>query len=244
MTVWIAVVCESPADFTTGSQLLDRILQEQIAWLSDQDDLTPFRRFVGETTQVHFVEWRKIKQLARDLGIRAQGRFECQPAEPDAKVARRAILALERLHPDLSAIVLLRDADRSPERRLGLEQARDLVRHRARVIIGLADPNREAWVISGFEPKSPQEQQRLDSECQRLKFDPRTCSERLNASGADEDRNAKRVLAALTQEDSERQAECWRVTPLDILRQRGAGNGLKHYFDDLQHHLVPLFGKP
>ena len=39
-------------------------------------------------------------------------------------------------------------------------------------------------------------------------------------------RSPKRVLKVLTDDDWERQKECWRVTPLAVLKDRGKDNGL------------------
>ena len=68
--------------------------------------------------------WKAIKQLALDAGIDAIGFFDGDPAEPDARAARRAILYLRYAVPDLAGVLLIRDQDDQPERRAGLEQAR------------------------------------------------------------------------------------------------------------------------
>ena len=65
--------------------------------------------------------------------------------------ARKAILYLRREFPGLDAIVLLRDRDKQPLRRFGFEQARREDHGGLPIVVGLAVPMREAWVLSGYE---------------------------------------------------------------------------------------------
>ena len=65
--------------------------------------------------------------------------------------------------------------------------------------MGLAVPEREAWVLAGFVPVSPIESSRIDLERKRLGFDPTRNSIRLTALTVDSaERSPKRVLNSLT----------------------------------------------
>ncbi len=53
-------------------------------------------------------------------------------------------------------------------------------------------------------------------------------------------RSPKRVLSVLTGGDSDRQCKCWRDTPLNVLQERGGGNGLADYLREVGTILVPM----
>jgi hypothetical protein len=102
--------------------------------------------------------------LALDAGVVVEGHFNNQAALPDAKAARRAILYLTSKFVELDAILLIRDQDDEPERRGGLEQARDENFGEIKIVIGLAVVERECWVISGYDPQDEAESARLEKE--------------------------------------------------------------------------------
>jgi hypothetical protein len=240
MSKRIAVVYEAPADFRTGTELADRVLIEAIDWLNG-DLLIDQRQWIGELGHEK-LKWNTIARLATAAGIRAHGHIDGRPLEADAAAARRAIAFLKSTFNDLAAIVLLRDQDDQPERRDGLEQARS-VDHGMPIVIGLAVVEREAWVISGFEPKDDAEKDKLDNERKKLGFCPQEQSHKLTA---DKDNNAprspKRVLKELTDGRYERQRECWTETPLDALQKRGQENGLAAFINEVRTRLAPLIG--
>jgi hypothetical protein len=137
-------------------------------------------------------------------------------------------------------VILVRDADDQPERLTGLRQARDHAQHGLepdRVAIGVAVPEREAWCLCGFIPASDTEQQELTAQRQRLGFDPTRHPDRLRGEGK---RNAKPVLAALTQGDRDREQQCLE-TPLERLHQHGTACGLSEFLDELRANVVPPF---
>jgi hypothetical protein len=169
------------------------------------------------------------------------GHFAGEPGLADARAARRAIAYLLRKQINIAAIVLIRDADNQIQRKQGLEQARESYASACRIIVGLALRERESWVICGFEPNDADEDARLGSERKNLGFDPRTRSEQLTAGKVDSAlKSPKRVLAALTQNDKRRERDCWAVTPLSVLRDRGQRNGLTDYISEIQSRLAPL----
>jgi hypothetical protein len=239
----IFIIFEAHVDFTIASELADRVLVEQIDWL-ENDHLDAQREWVGEMEGTQLA-WRSIADQAKKLGIRVHGYFNGEPGQPDASAARRAIAYLLRLRElnhieQIDAIVLIRDADHQPQRRQGLEQARSACLIPGQIIIGLADPEREAWVISGFDPADENENQQLVIERRILGFDPRDNSQQLTAGSDNQaNRSPKRVLQALTNDNPDRERQCWQSTALDTLRQRGRGNGLAAYLNEIKARLVP-----
>ncbi|TPW03221.1 MAG: hypothetical protein FD129_3082 [bacterium] len=144
---------------------------------------------------------------------------------------------------DLKAILLIRDRDDQPERRLGLEQARGQNQSATVIVVGFAVVEREAWVLSGFDPQDDGETARLDAERQTLGFDPRRRSHELTACKNDQAiRSPKRVLRQLSGDDRKRERHCWTNTPLERLRERGGENGLADYLHEIRERLARLLG--
>jgi hypothetical protein len=198
MSQRFAVVHEAEADFHTATELADRVLMEAIDWL-DEHSIAYQREWIGMVPVDRRLTWTTIKHLAHDIGIRVRGNFDGEPEKPDAAAARRAILYLKEAIPDLKAILLIRDQDDEPERRIGLEQARGQVHGGTVIVVGLAVVEREAWVISGFDPLDDAETARLAAERQALGFDPRHRSHELTACKDDQaTRSPKRVLRQLS----------------------------------------------
>ena len=237
----IAVVYEAPADLEIATGLADRVLCEGDDWV---EAYLPYNlAWLSTSSKGRSLTWKGIKRLALESGVTAEGHFGREPGSPDARAARRAILYLLREYPDLDALILIRDQDDQPGRRGGLEQARNEGHVKLPVVIGLAIVERECWVISGFHPGNPDEESRLQSERATLGFDPRDNSHELTACKDDSaKRSPKRVLRSLCGDDPERERRCWRDTPLSVLRDRGAHNGLADYLAEVHGHLAPLIG--
>ncbi|HCS52254.1 hypothetical protein [Rubinisphaera sp.] len=234
----IAIVCEAPADFLISSELADRVVLNEVEWL-EIGLLDSQRTWIRESNGTELL-WKHIKSLARPLGIKIHGHFGGEPGQPDASIARRAILLLRRLF-DPDAIMLIRDADNQAERLKGLNQARDHFGDEPKIVIGVADPEREAWVIAGFDPSDETEQKLLESERQNLGFDPRTRSHELTATNDDQAKKSpKRVLKVLTCDSVERENPCWQETELTTLESNGRSNGLCPFLAEVKQHLVPL----
>ena len=234
------VVSEARADFTTATDLADRVLVAEIGWL-EEGLLDSQRQWVGEDSPGSQLAWTSVAHGARSLGIRAQGHFNGESGLADARAARRAILYVLHQFEVVDAILLIRDMDDQDERRQGLEQARQADRSGKTIIIGLADSERECWVISGFVAETQIEKHLLEKESQRLGTDPCLNSHELTACKRDNElRSPKRVLKVLTSDDWDRQLKCWRVTPLALLGDRGGANGLADYLTEIRQKLVPL----
>jgi hypothetical protein len=240
MSQRFAVVHEAEADFQTATELADRVVVGAIDDWLDADQLVYQRTWLAEAPSGQRLAWKNIKQLARAAGVRSHGHFDGESALPDAAAARRAILFLLEVIPDLNAIVLIRDQDDEPERRGGLEQARNQDHGGVPIVVGLAIVERESWVVSGFDPQDDGETARVDAEKRRLGFDPRVRSHELTACKDDTaTRSPKRVLRVLSGDDRERERRCWWESPLQVLRERGAANGLAAYLQEVRDRLAP-----
>jgi hypothetical protein len=236
-----AVVYEAEADFRTATELADRVLIEAFDWLEEYIDQQ--REWIGQVFGDQRLTWTTISRLARERGLHPWGHFDGQPGMADAVAARRAIFYLRETVPDLDAIVLIRDQDDQHERRTGLEQAREENKTPIVIVIGLAIVEREAWVISGFEPQNDEETARLDAERQILGIDPRSRSHELTAGKNDNaTRSPKRVLQQLSGNDKDRERRCWMDTPLEQLHERGGENGLRDFLLEVKDKLAPMFG--
>jgi len=239
-----AMVCEAPADRQVAQGLADRVILEIVDWADG--NLHALREWCDSVTvngENWSLEWTAIKRLAKGLNLRIHGHFDGEPGAPDAATARRAVLVLQKTI-DPKAVFLIRDADNHPERRKGLGQAREhFAAHPLRVVIGLSNPEREAWVLAGFVAKGDLERKLLADERQNLGFDPCERSEELTAGQDDTaKRSPKRVLSLLTNASLDREFECWEQTSLDVLRSRGKANGLTEYLNEVKTLIVPLFG--
>ena len=232
MTLRFAVVYEDTADFDIATELADRVLCDAVGWLREQN-LDDCRTWLGKSHAGDELSWTGVKHLSRDAGVRGHGHFAGVRGAADAVATRKAILYLRREFPGLDAILLVRDRDNQPLRRFGFEQARREDHGGLPIVVGLAVPMREAWVLCGYEPDED-EAELLEAVRTRVKFDPRTRSHDVA--------DPKRALHELTASDPERERRCWFDTPLTTLRERGEDNGLAEFLEDIAARLTPLFG--
>jgi hypothetical protein len=234
-TYTIGLVVEATADGITTTTLLDRCLVESIDWL-DAEHLEHFRSWRGIDPGTELTLWKHVTTLAKAHRVVNMGFFDGNPGEHDARMARRVLLLFAKLGmPDL--VVLVHDADDRPARRDGFEQARSSTPSPERIVIGIANPEREAWVIAGFEPRDEGEQSALASERQRLGFDPTLHPHELRGNGK---RSAKTALANLVASDDRREHRCLTEPSLAHLRQRGEHTGLAAFLDEVDERIVPV----
>lgn len=240
MTKKFFVVSEARADFITATELADRVLLTEVAWLDDEI-IDSQRQWVGEVSPGCHLAWTAIAHRAREVGIRAHGHFNGKPGLPDASAARRAILYILKQFERVDGILLIRDLDDQHERRQGLEQARTADSSKTKIVIGVASCERESWVICGFDPEDDNEKQWLGEEHQKLGNNPCLRSHELTACKSDIAlRSPKRVLKHLTGDNWERQRRCWKVTSLQVLKERGVVNGLADYLEEIKVHLAQV----
>lgn len=240
MTVSVAVVCEAPADRITITTLAERVIREAATWIEPEaiGDYVEWRGF--RRSEPH-LEWTEVPKHATELGLVVRFR-NVAPLHPYAQNALRAIRVLAVAPDRVDAIIMVPDSDTDRDRLKGLEQARDSARGALPIVVGLAHTKRECWHICGFEPESDEERTLVAEVGSEVGFDVFSRSEELTAKHAatTDKRSAKRVLSKLCG-DHERQLRCLTALPLATLKTRGANNGLAHFLEQLETHLVPLF---
>jgi hypothetical protein len=235
--VRVAVVCEAHADHRTASLLADRVALASVAWL-EPELLEAVRQWCGTTPNAQFLTWKTVHVEAAERKIRAHGHFSGEPAEPDARAARLALLVARSYTPVVSAVLLVRDSDDDPRRVAGLRQARDAIKWPFAVVLGIAHTKRECWLLAAFQPQEDEERGRHDEVRKELGFDPCLRSHELTARHEHDRRSAKRVAGILCPDGGERRLS---GTPLDVLKERGRENGLADYLSELETRYVPLF---
>ena len=238
------VVCEAPADRNSACALADRVLLQEVEWLASET-MDAVRKWRGATPEASFVRWASVRDECQKMGIRGIfGTFGGESGRPDAFVARLALLLMNASKRRPDAVLLIRDSDGDFERRSGLEQARDARPWPFPVIIALAEPKRECWVLAGFEPKTEGEKERLVNEQRRLSFHPVREAHELTAREHGAKKDAKKVLKELTKDDPERERACLEETPLNTLSERGRATGLTAYLSEVRDRLVPVLQGP
>ena len=241
----LAIVYEAPADAKLGSCIADRVIVSCIEWLHVDPDLLAYQReWITDHKGVPF-RWDRVDDLGRNINFPIRGRFDDEKDYPDFRAAVRVLRTIQFLFDDIDAVVLIRDLDNQPERANGLEQAKNRFDEKSgafRVVVGAAQTKRECWVLAGFFPRDDFEKGLLEEERRYLGFDPTTKSHELTAKNSEnkDKRSAKRVLKKLTQENLDREEECWTCTPLDELRSKGQTNGLADYLQQVEEVLVPM----
>jgi hypothetical protein len=241
----IVVICEADADQRTACGIVDRVLSQSVDWMQPEL-LDALREWRGLTKNEPFLAWKNLHARADAANIRINGLFGGEPGAPDAFIARRALALLTTQgERNIDAVLLLRDSDMDTRRHKGLEQARAQTSGLGPIIIGVAHPKREAWVLAGFDTATEDERSRLEALRRELGFDPRLHAEELTATKHGAKRDAKRVLSELSQDDHQREVVCWTEAPLEQLEARGEATGLADFIQEVREQLVPLWtGRP
>ncbi len=246
------VIVESSADYRIATDLATRIILDKIDWIEPYV-ATAFK-WSGIQEATSYSCWRDIGKIRKEVeaqGILHLPRFRSrtnQPLKADGAIAIQALQLVALLQRDrpIKAVFLIRDLDNQSERRRGLEQAREEFKQRAVslvTILGTADSKREAWVLNGFEPQNDREEAILVELRKALGFDPLLEAHRLRSvsrEGAERIRNVKVVVEQLTENNHEREAQCWTETALNLLRQRGVHTGLTAYLQEIEDQLIPI----
>ena len=232
------VVCEARADRDTACGLADRVLLEEVSWLAPET-LDSCRHWRGLRSEDAYLRWGSVKAEVRRAKLVIFGGFKDGPGEQDSYNARRALLLMAMAEHRPDAVVLMRDGDAQRDR-AGLEQARNDRPWPFQVIIGLAEPKRECWVLAGFDPRTADEAEQFEKHRKRLSFHPVRDAHQLTAREHGAKKDAKVVLDALTQEDKDRERACLEETPLAVLKERGGKMGLAEYLKEVRERLVPI----
>jgi len=198
--------------------------------------------------------WKNIDDITKRLSdkfkfpsIRSNGKFKT-----DGQSAYKIMMLINFLQykqkRDIKAVIFMRDLDNQPKRREHIEQARleQIDRQpKLAIIIGTPDRMREAWVLNGFIPSDPDEEQILKEITTELTFNPCDESHRLRSNSLTEPdrlRNPKVVVEKLTGGRMEREQQCWEETSLEYLREKGDRTGLTAYIKEIEERLIPIIG--
>ncbi|WP_437961936.1 hypothetical protein WME76_21335 [Sorangium sp. So ce119] len=233
----LGMVVEGPDDARTVPGLVDGVLTN--AFSVPEGEIGQARSYCGIELGASCVTWSSVH---RCRAPRKHGHFRGKPALEDARTAVLALRGFVAREPQPRVVVLVRDSDgREAERRQGLEQARQDAGWPFEVILGVAHPMRECWVLAGFIPGTEPEIDSLADLRKELGFDPTARSHELDASSKTAKKSPKRVLVRLAGGEHEREARCWTEPPLDRLRERGRNNGLAAFLSEVEDHLAPVF---
>lgn len=232
----LALVVEARADAEDAQILADRVMVECGPDWVDAENIEHLRTWTGIPPKAPFTRWDKLDEVFPHRPSSLHGRTK----GPDYLAARKALTAALSFHTTapLDALVLMRDLDNQPQRRQGIEAAREEMRDALPfpVLIAAPDPKREAWVLNSFEPRDGTERARLKAEQFRLSFDPTHKPHRLRGRkgrlGSEGERDIKQALAALTAGSRDRETQGLQETPLGHLAERGASSGLSGFLHE------------
>lgn len=233
----LILVCEASADAELAGCLIRRSLRAHGPdWLDGLPEVAEFEGWTGAERK-GVVFWTDLAKVYRKgFGRSLQGRN----IGPYSLPALQAILLAER-EVGLDALVLMVDLDREKDRRTSLlDIRRNAEAFPFDVLVATPDPEREAWVLHGFEPADPQEEERLAALKRSLGFDPRTKPHKLRSDARRKatHRDIKQVLAHLVGE-RDRERHCWEETSLEILEVRGEETYLRDFLVEIREILVP-----
>lgn len=247
----LVAFCEAPADFRLTVGLVDRVLRERApSWVADNYE-TPevIRSWHPDPSGRAYFDLHALNEYMDRLRVSSTcGHFNGRPGGAGSSMLRKALKIARALSKQLSdepidAVVLVWDMDQqSEERRAGVALARDEARGWAtfQIVCGFQDPEREAWVLAGFEPCDDAERALLAELHEALGFSPVIHAARLRDKSAGAVRNIKRVLGRLTRADPDREERCWTEPPLAILRERGGESGLADFLGEIERVLLPF----
>ncbi len=240
----IAVMAENMPDKEMACGLADRVLLEGTPDWLDEEQLGFERKWQGIEPGTDFTPWTSLSRLAKKENVRILGHKREEVGGFDYPSARKAIvLCLLAKHAEpIRAVLFIRDMDRQYQaRRQSLIEARAHTDPtRLRVVLALPNRMREAWLLNGFIPKTPNEVHLHQIEREKLGFDPCESAELLTGRRASDYKGPKLVLASLTGGCAKRQEACWKDVPLVELADRGTQTGLKEFLQEVEFILVPL----
>ena len=249
------LIVEDEADARIAAGLAERVLLENIEWL-EAEHLPHMFEWCGLEKSTEYSRWQDISDIVEQFkrrGLRIPkylGHGKDGPLKADGAASMKILnllgLLQYKMDRPIKAVLFIRDLDNQPERRAGMEQTRAEqadARASLQVIIGSPDRTREAWVLNGFVPVTPEEQRRLNELKEKLSFDPCEQAHRLRSASFLEPerlRNPKVAVERLTGGDPLRERRCWEETSLDKLRSIGRETGLTQYLTEVWQHLPPL----
>lgn len=250
----IFLLAEARADAETVTCIADRLILQHAPSEEERESgqhsvwLKARREWRGLEPESGYSKVASIQKLAKDHQIRVLG-----GRGMDRDMFRKAMLVAEKVrgeNPRWMVVSRDLDTDHPNERLASLEQMRAEYGEKGWVIVlAVAKPFREAWVLHGFIPSTREEESALKDERAKLGFDPTLSPERLTAQSETAKQNAKRVLNALltaAKNRRDRELACLEQTPLVTLREKAEktnGSGLSGFCTDFERVLLPALLK-
>lgn len=234
--ITLALVAEDRAAVEVVQHLTDQVLLE-VEWMVAEGlpQVRCWQQFHGED----WLPWKKVAERARQtLGrtFRVSGHFDGKPGAEDA-LAVRKVIALMREEGEPTVLILARDIDHT-NRRTGFSQALEETgpsRLPCRVVLALAQPEVEAWLVCVWKPEDRAGQVAHEALRQSLGFDPVALSHELTSTSSSK-RDAKAVmghLAAVGPSPRER----FLAMKCEDLLNHGEDNGLAQFVHSLRSAL-------
>lgn len=230
------IAAESGADARIVARMVDLVLEREVDWFGDQR--STLRRWCGLHEGTDYLDSHGYNEELHKANIRLQGRFGGGLEE---RQLRGLMILFERSEKQPHALVICRDTDGRPERRTAAERAMADARCPFPVTVAMAHPELEAWLIAGFEPETDAERDTHRQLRTSLGFDPLAKSHELSATSDVSKRDCKRVLAALVADDRTRRERCVDGA-IELSGDRGQGNGLASFVEDVRKRIAPLLG--
>lgn len=239
----IAFAGEDRNHFRVVTALVDDVLVTNIDWM--RDVLDSCRTWCGLSTQERWYKYAPGD--AHDLrsikfgGVRfaPQGWIAGEPLKSGAGMWRRVLMLFLEREPRPDIVVLACDLDGDRDRRDGIKQVCTGLTWPFVIVAATPEPEIEGWIVSGFVPTDDREQRRLEQLRAELSFDPTLHSHRLTSHPNDAATDAKRVLSRLCGDDPDREHACFAR---EVLHQRGQDNWARKFLDDVEEHVLPVFG--
>jgi hypothetical protein len=242
---FFVLVCEGHGDVRVARGFAERVLLDAVEYLEMPEARPDWR---GLEPGSAFFQWSQVKEKYRDgyghPGFKSErGRFAGLSKEPDAVAGFSALRLAHRTN--CLGIVLMRDTDNQPERLGRLQVARARFHREVAegfpVVVSVASPKRENWLLAGYQPESDVEQRLYRALCKLIGFDAAQRPHALNSNEDDDAKNPKIALSKHLQLDHEQEYICWERPSLDTLHKNGKDCGLSDYLYEVKNHLVPLF---
>lgn len=251
MTLRVAVFAEDRLGMALARDLCDRAvlgasLERGSLWVVDlwqpQATRATQRTWTGIDGVAPWTTWEAAKHLAQSRGVVTHG-LGLKGYGLEALRAAR-VAALFDPPPDL--VVLCRDTDGNASLRRNAMEGLALARAGVPVVLAVAHPEAEAWVLAGFVAANREEEAMIQALRAEHGFDPTASPHRLTAGKRADPHDAKRVCEALFPDGtaSERAERCWQESPLVELLRRGSETGLPEYIADIASVVLRLLGVP
>lgn len=238
--ITLALAAEDAAGAWLVRHITDRCLCS-CDWI-EQETVGHFRRW----QEFDGREWFPLAQVpaaargSLGRGFQLHGRFRGEIGAEDSHLCRYLFVWLRESGVHIDIVVVARDVD-GTARRTGFCQA---VAERSwpfAIVGAFAQPEAEAWFLCTWKAESDREQAAHDALRQRIGFDPVQRSHELTST-SESKRDAKQVLAALTEGGRKREQRFAEVD-LETMRRCGATNGLTSFVDELQVALEQHAGR-